>query len=69
MALTSRLGTHALGHDSDAEWSPDLDEDDQRELREAEQDPGKFVSRFPRQENLLGYFSCVCLILNRMIGK
>jgi hypothetical protein len=57
------------GADLDPEWSPDLDPDDLRELQAAEQDPSKIVSRMPSESVRLGYFSTVCLIFNRMIGK
>ncbi len=51
-----------------AEWSPELDPADLRELQEAEQDPSKIISRLPREAARLGYFSTICLIFNRMIG-
>jgi hypothetical protein len=53
----------------EAEWSPDLDPSDMQELREAEQDPGKIVSKLPRESTRLGYYSTVCLLFNRLIGK
>jgi hypothetical protein len=51
------------------EWSPDLDAEDLRELYEAEHNPSKIISSVPRDSNLLGYYSTLCLIFNRMIGK
>jgi hypothetical protein len=53
----------------DPEWSPDLDEDDLRELQEAQRDPTKLVAKLPRESARLGYFSCLCLISNRLIGR
>jgi hypothetical protein len=57
------------GSDEDPEWSPDLDPEDLLELEVAEQDPSKIISRMPRESVRLGYFSTICLISNRMIGK
>ncbi len=51
------------------EWSPDLDPDDLRELQEAEQDPSKIIAKLPRESARLGYYSTVCLLFNRMIGR
>ena len=51
------------------EWTPDLDPDDLRELQEAERDPTKVVSKLPSEAARLGYFSTLCLIFNRMIGR
>lgn len=51
------------------EWSPDLDPDDLRELQEAQHDPSKIVAKLPRESARLGYFSCLCLISNRLIGR
>jgi hypothetical protein len=61
----------AVGNESgfDTEWSPDLDPDDLRELQAAKQDPSKIISILPRESARLGYFSTVCLIFNRMIGR
>lgn len=53
----------------DAEWSPDLDPDDLYELQAAQQDPSKIISKLPSVSARLGYYSAVCLIFNRMIGK
>jgi hypothetical protein len=55
--------------DPDAEWSPDLDPDDLRELQEAQHDPSKIVAKLPKESARLGYFSCLCLISNRLIGR
>lgn len=57
------------GSDADPEWSPDLDPEDLLELEAAEHDPSKIISRMPRESVRLGYFSTICLISNRMIGK
>jgi hypothetical protein len=51
------------------EWSPDLDPDDLRELQAAEQDPSKIVAKVPKESARLGYYSTLCLISNRMIGR
>jgi hypothetical protein len=53
----------------EASWSPELDADDLLELQAAQQDSSKIISSRPREPNLLGYYSTVCLIFNRMIGK
>lgn len=59
-----------IGNGSEPEqWSPDLDPDDLRELQEAELDPSKIVAKLPSEAARLGYFSTLCLIFNRMIGK
>lgn len=61
----------AIGNESelDTEWSPDLDPDDLRELQAAQLDPSKIISILPRESARLGYYSTVCLIFNRMIGR
>lgn len=53
----------------DADWSPDLDPDDLRELQAAQNDPSKLIAQLPKESVRMGYFSAVCLILNRMIGR
>jgi hypothetical protein len=53
----------------DPEWSPDLDPDDLRELQAAQNDPSKVVAKLPKESARLGYFSCLCLISNRLIGR
>jgi len=50
-------------------WSPDLDPDDLRDLQEAQHDPSKIIAKLPKESARLGYFSCRCLISNRLIGK
>jgi hypothetical protein len=60
-ATTSGIGTE--------EWSPDLDPDDLRELQEAQHDPSKIVVSLPKESVRMGYFSTLCLLWNRMIGK
>jgi hypothetical protein len=52
-----------------SEWSPGLDPDDLRELQAAQHDPTKIVSELPKEAVRLGYYSSICLIFNRMIGK
>jgi hypothetical protein len=54
---------------SDTEWSPGLDPDDLRELQAAESDPSKIVVRLPKVSARMGYFSTLCLLFNRMIGR
>jgi hypothetical protein len=51
------------------QWSPDLDPDDLRELQAAQQDLSKIVAKLPKESARLGYYSTLCLISNRMIGK
>jgi len=50
-------------------WAPELDPDDLRELQEAQENPSKIIARLPSEAARLGYFSSICLIFNRMIGK
>lgn len=50
------------------EWSPDLDPADLRELQAAQLDPSKIISEIPKEAALMGYYSTICLIFNRMIG-
>jgi len=53
----------------DPEWSADLDPDDLRELQAAQQDPSKVIAKLPKESSRLGYYSCLCLISNRLIGR
>ena len=53
----------------DMHWSPGLDPDDLRALQAAEQDPSKIVVKLPKESARMGYFSTVCLLFNRMIGR
>ena len=50
---------HSTGHDSEfnPEWSPDLDPDDLRELRAAQQGPTKIISELPRGAVRMGCYS------------
>jgi hypothetical protein len=54
---------------AESNWSPELDADDMLELQAAQQDSSKIISSRPRESNLLGYYSTICLIFNRMIGE
>lgn len=61
----------SVGDDSaefNSEWSPDLHPNDLRELQAAQLDPTKIISEIPREAALMGYYSTICLIFNRMIG-
>ncbi|HEU0049201.1 MAG TPA: hypothetical protein VFQ43_16540 [Nitrososphaera sp.] len=53
----------------DTEWSPDLDPDDLLELQAAQKDPSKLIAKLPKESARLGYYSTLCLIANRLIGK
>ena len=53
----------------DTEWSPDLDPDDLRDLQAAQQDPSKIIAKLPKESSRLGYYSTLCLISNRLIGR
>jgi hypothetical protein len=53
----------------DTEWSPELDPDDLLELQAAEQDPSQIITKLPKQSAGLGYYSTLCLMSNRLIGK
>ena len=54
--------------ESDDEWGPGLDERDLAILEHARRDPDRIVESTPKPPERLGYFSVVCLILNRSIG-
>jgi len=57
----------AVAEDSqqDSQWAEGLDEEDLNELRQARDDDTKIVLESPVR---LGYYSLLCLIMNRMIG-
>ena len=38
-------------------------------IQEAEHDPFKIIAKLPKESARLGYFSCLCLISNRLIGR
>ena len=59
----------ATEHPLDLDWVPELDPDDLRDLQAAEQDPSKIVVKLPKEDARMGYFSVLCLIFNRMIGR
>jgi hypothetical protein len=68
---TAPMSNSAVGirPESDPEWSPDLDPDDLRELKAAQDDPTKVVAKLPKESTRLGYYSTLCLISNRLIGR
>lgn len=45
-----------------------MDQEDIRRVQEAENQPNAFVVRLPTEQEKLGAFSVICLILNRTIG-
>jgi hypothetical protein len=60
------LPTRALGNSKpEPQWTEGLDDEDLDELRQAHHDETKIVLESPIR---LGYYSLLCLILNRMIG-
>jgi hypothetical protein len=50
----------------DEQWATGLDPVDLDALKEADEDPSKIILSTP---TLLGYYSILCLVINRMIGK
>jgi hypothetical protein len=56
------------GSNFDTEWSPDLDPDDLRDLQAAQNDPSKIVAQLPKESARMGYYSAICLVVNRMVG-
>jgi len=50
----------------DEQWAAGLDPADLAALQQADGDPSKIIVSTP---TLLGYYSILCLVINRMIGK
>jgi hypothetical protein len=75
--MSYHTGTHtghpiAVNHEPeelDTEWSPDLDPEDLRDLQAAEHESTQFIYKLPKESSRMGYYSTVCLIFNRMIGR
>jgi hypothetical protein len=57
--------TPAENFQQDTQWAEGLDDEDLDALRQARGDDTKIVLESPVR---LGYFSLLCLIMNRMIG-
>ncbi|KAK4185802.1 putative high-affinity methionine permease [Podospora australis] len=55
--------------DSEEEWVPGLDPQDQVALNEAKEDADAIVEEIPSEKDSLGRFSVLMLIFNRMIGS
>jgi len=57
------------GRRSSESWQPGLDPEDERALEQAREDGGAIVEEIPTEDDSLGWFSVICLLLNRMIGE
>ena len=57
------------GGRSSGSWRPGLDPEDELALEQAREDGAAIVEEIPTDDDSLGWFSVICLLLNRMIGK
>ncbi len=56
------------GQNTDSTWRPGLDPEDEHALNQARDDHSAIVEEIPTDKDSLGWFSVLCLLLNRMIG-
>jgi hypothetical protein len=64
--MASSIPSGAQGNpEPEPQWSEGLDDEDLDALRQAHQDATKIILESPIR---LGYYSLLCLIMDRMIG-